>query len=57
MLSPRRIRLQRILFLSDLGGALRAGTEIRHQSEDWEYDAPFLYDFVAPLNWQVRDLA
>jgi len=55
-LSPRRIRLQRILFLSDLGGALRAGTEIRHQSEDWEYDAPFLYDFVAPLNWQVRDL-
>ncbi len=54
-LSPRRIRLQRILFLSDLGGAVRAGTEIRHQSEDWEYDAPFLYDFVAPLNWQVRD--
>ena len=56
VLSPRRIRLQRILFLSDLGGALRAGTEIRHQSEDWEYDAPFLYDFVAPLHWQVRDL-
>jgi hypothetical protein len=56
VLSPRRIRLQRILFLSNLGGALRAGTEIRHQSEDWEYDAPFLYDFVAPLNWQVRDL-
>jgi hypothetical protein len=56
VLSPRRIRLQRILFLSDLGGALRAGTEIRHQSEDWEYDVPFLYDFVAPLNWQVRDL-
>jgi len=56
VLSPRRIRLQRILFLSDLSGAVRAGTEIRHQSEDWEYDAPFLYDFVAPLNWQVRDL-
>lgn len=55
-LSPRRIRLQRILFLSDLGGALRPGTEIRHQSEDWEHDAPFLYDFVAPLHWQVRDL-
>ena len=55
-LSPRRIRLQRILFLSDLGGGLRAGTEIRHQSEDWEYEAPFLYDFVAPLHWQARDL-
>jgi len=55
-LSPRRIRLQRILFLSDLGGGLRAGTEIRHQSEDWEYEAPFLYDFMAPLHWQARDL-
>ena len=22
---------------------------IRHQSEDWEYDAASLYDFVAPL--------
>jgi hypothetical protein len=55
-LSPRRIRLQRILFLTDLSGAVRAGTEIRHQSEDWEYEAQFLYDFTAPLTWQVRDL-
>jgi hypothetical protein len=29
---------------------------IRHQSEDWEYDAASLYDFVAPLHWQARDL-
>ncbi len=56
VLSPRRIRLRRILFLTDLAGAVRTGSEIRHQSEDWEYDAPFLYDFVAPLDWQVRDL-
>jgi hypothetical protein len=55
-LSPRRIRLQRILFLTDLAGVVRPGTEIRHQSEDWEYDAPYLYDFVAPLHWQARDL-
>ena len=55
-LSPGRIRLRRILFLTELSGAVRTGTEVRHQSEDWEYDAPFLYDFVAPLNWQVRDL-
>ena len=55
-LSPTRVRLQRILFLSDLAGTVREGTQIRHQSEDWEYDAPFLYDFVAPLHWQVRDL-
>jgi len=54
--SPSRVRLQRVLFLTDLAGAVRAGTEIRHQTEDWEYGAPFLYDFVAPRTWQVRDL-
>ena len=37
-------------------GAVRAGSEIRHQTEDWEYGASFLYDFVAPLTWHVRDL-
>jgi hypothetical protein len=56
VLSPRRVRLQRILFLTDLDGAIRDGSLIKHQSEDWEYDAPFLYDFVAPRSWQVRDL-
>jgi len=54
--SPRRIRLQRILFLTDLAGAVRDGSVIKHQSEDWEYDAPFLYEFVGPRSWQVRDL-
>ena len=56
VLSPRRVRLQRILFLTDLRGAIRERSLIKHQSEDWEYDAPFLYDFVAPRSWQVRDL-
>lgn len=56
VLSPRRVRLERVLFLTDLAGTVRPGTEVRHQSEDWEYDAPFLYDFVAPLHWRVRDL-
>lgn len=56
ILSPHRIRLLRVLFLTDPAGALRPGTEVRHQSEDWEFDAPFLYDFVAPLHWQARDL-
>jgi hypothetical protein len=55
-LSPTRLRLDRILFLTDMAGTVREDTLIRHQSEDWEYDAPFLYDFVAPLHWQVRDL-
>ena len=55
-LSERRIWLQRVLFATDLGGAVRAGSILRHPSEDWEYDAPFLYDFVAPGRWQVKDL-
>jgi uncharacterized protein DUF6607 len=56
VVSPTRIRLQRVLFLTDLAGMVRAGTEIRHQTEDWEYDAPFLYELVAPRTWRVRDL-
>jgi len=56
VVSPSRIRLQRVLFLVDLAGVVRAGTEIRHQTEDWEYDAPFLYELVAPRTWRVRDL-
>jgi hypothetical protein len=56
VVSPRRVRLQRVLFLTDLAGAVRAGTRIRHQTEDWEYDAPFLYELSAPRVWRVRDL-
>jgi hypothetical protein len=33
MLSPRRVRLQRILFLTDLRGVIREGSVIKHQSE------------------------
>jgi len=33
---------------------VRTGTEIKHQTEDWEeYDARYLYDFVAPRTWHV----
>jgi hypothetical protein len=56
VVSASRVRLQRVLFLTDLAGVVRAGSEIRHQTEDWEYGAPFLYDFVAPRTWHVRDL-
>ena len=55
-LSPRRVLLHRVLFATDLGGALRPGSEIRHQTEDWEYGAAYLYDFVAPSRWEPRDL-
>jgi hypothetical protein len=55
-LSPRRIWLQRILFFADLDGTVRPGTEIKHQSEDWEHEAPFLYEFVAPRTWHPKEL-
>jgi hypothetical protein len=56
VVSARRMVLQRVLFATDLGGVVKAGSEIKHQAEDWEYDAPFLYDFVGPLTWHVKDL-
>jgi hypothetical protein len=56
VLSPRRLWLQRILFATDLRGTVRPGSEIKHQSEDWEFEAPFLYEFVAPLTWRVKRL-
>jgi hypothetical protein len=55
-ISPRRIWLQRVLFITELGGAVRPGSVIRHQAEDWEYEATFLYEFVEPRTWQVKDL-
>ncbi len=55
-LSDRRVWLQRILFSTDLAGAVRPGSHIRHQSEDWVYDAGFVYDFVGPSRWEARDL-
>ena len=56
VLSPSRIRLQRVLFAADLAGRVRTESLLGHQSEDWEHDAPFLYDFVRPQTWDVRDL-
>jgi hypothetical protein len=53
---PGKVRLQHILFATDLNGALFEGTELRHQAEDWEFNAPFVYDFVSPLHWDVKNL-
>ncbi|HVK62582.1 MAG TPA: DUF6607 family protein [Bdellovibrionales bacterium] len=54
-ISPYRMRLQHILFGTDLHGNLMEGSELRHQAEDWEYNAPFVYDFTKPLNWMVKE--
>ncbi len=54
--APGKVRLQHVLFLTDLDGNLVEGTELRHTGEDWEFNAPYLYDFVAPKNWVVKNL-
>ncbi|MBS1960312.1 MAG: hypothetical protein JST80_12620 [Bdellovibrionales bacterium] len=55
-ISPTRIRLQHILFGTDLAGNIMEGSFLKHQAEDWEYDAKFLYDFSKPLTWEVKRL-
>jgi hypothetical protein len=53
-LSETHVRLQHILFAVDLSGKLLAGTEMKHTGEDWEFNAPFLYDFTGPNTWNVK---
>lgn len=55
--SPTKIRLQHILFGTDLNGKLMEGSELRHQAEDWEFEADYLYEFVRPAQWNVVDLS
>lgn len=55
-ISPNRIRLQHVLFATDLSGNYIEGSVLKHQVEDWEYGAPFLYDFAAPGVWNVLNL-
>lgn len=55
-ISPRHIRLQHILFMTDKKGVADPRAFLRHQAEDWEYEPGHLYDFVAPLKWEVRKL-
>lgn len=56
-ISPTHVRLQHVLFAVDLNGKLMEGTELRHQAEDWQFNAPYLYDFVSPGKWQVVNLS
>lgn len=52
-ISPERIRVQHILFVSDLSGTVIKESFLKHQVEDWEYNASARYDFISPLNWEV----
>ena len=54
--APNRIRLQHILFATHPDGSVIEGSELRHQVEEWEFNARFLYDFSGPSKWEVKDL-
>jgi len=51
--SPTNIRLQHILFAADDKGKFVSGSELKHQAEDWEYQAPVVYEFTRPSTWKA----
>ena len=55
-LSPTRIKLQHVLFATDLAGKLKEGALLKHTGEDWEYDAPFRYEYAGQARWTVKRL-
>ena len=55
-ISPTRIRLQHILFGTDLSGKLMDDSLLKHTGEDWEFNASFLYDYTGHATWQVKRL-
>lgn len=52
-ISPRRIRLQHILFATGPDGRVIEGSELKHQADDWEFGARFRYDYAGPVEWKV----
>lgn len=55
-ISPTRIRLQHVMMISDLSGKLVEDSLLKHSGEDWEYNAPFLYDYAGSHTWKVKSL-
>lgn len=52
--SDRKIRLQHVLFFSDLDGKLVEESLMKHTGEDWEFEPEHWYDFVGPRHWKPR---
>lgn len=55
-ISETKFRLQHTLFAVGLDGQVIDGSQLKHTGEDWEYNAPFMYDFVSPARWEVVKL-
>ena len=53
-ISATRLHLQHVLFAVGLDGQVMEGSQLKHTGEDWEFEAPFLYDFSSPNTWDVK---
>lgn len=51
--SPTEIRLQHVLFMRNLQSG-EVGGLMKHQAEDWAFQAPHSFEFVAPGTWEAR---
>ncbi len=54
--TPKRYKLQHVLMANDLTGKVMEGSILRHTGEDWEYQAPFWYDYAGNFSWKVKQL-
>lgn len=55
-ISPKRLRLQHILFIVDKNGKLIKESLLKHQSQDWEYGATKVFDYTGRKEWKSRRL-
>ncbi|MDX2269525.1 MAG: DUF6607 family protein [Bryobacter sp.] len=55
-ISPTRFKLQHVLLANELNGKLMEGSILKHTGEDWEYNAPFWYDYQGKYTWEPKPL-
>ncbi|MDL5051026.1 hypothetical protein QQ054_34055 [Oscillatoria amoena NRMC-F 0135] len=56
-ISPTRFKLQHVLQAQDMSGKLLEGSVMKHTGEDWEFNAPFWYDYQGRNTWTPHSLA
>ncbi|RZA01205.1 MAG: hypothetical protein EOP11_17590 [Proteobacteria bacterium] len=51
-ITPQRLRVQHTLFMTGLDGKVNKDTIMKHTGDEWQFNAPFQYDFVGPVHWE-----
>ncbi len=52
-LGDKRVRLQHILFATGPDGKLIEDSKLKHQADDWEFEAAKVYQFTGPAHWEA----